>query len=58
MSRACKIENQASRCDVQSRIKRHADHVSCKNPLPPRGVLRYISDMDVQSPFLGLKFAI
>ena len=24
----------------------------------PRGVLRYISDGDVQSPFLGLKFAI
>ena len=26
--------------------------------LLPRGVLRYISDGDVQSPFLGLKFAI
>ena len=26
MSRACKIENQASRCDVQSLIKRHADN--------------------------------
>ena len=24
----------------------------------PRGVLRYISDGDVRSPFLGLKFAI
>ena len=24
----------------------------------PGGVLRYISDGDVQSPFLGLKFAI
>ena len=27
----------------------------CENP---RGVLRYISDGDVQSHFLGLKFAI
>ena len=26
--------------------------------LEPGGVLRYISDGDVQSPFLGLKFAI
>ena len=26
--------------------------------LGPRGVLRYISDGDVRSPFLGLKFAI
>ena len=25
--------------------------------VPPGGVLRYISDGDVQSPFLGLKFA-
>ena len=24
----------------------------------PRGVLRYISDGDVRSPFLGLKFVI
>ena len=26
--------------------------------LVPGGVLRYISDGDVRSPFLGLKFAI
>ena len=26
--------------------------------LIPGGILRYISDGDVQSPFLGLKFAI
>ena len=30
-------------------------HCKC---IMPRGVLRYISDGDVRSPFLGLKFAI
>ena len=32
--------------------------ISSSSNGPPGGVLRYISDGDVRSPFLGLKFAI
>ena len=31
--------------------------MAAKETIDPRGVLRYISDGDVRSPFLGLKFA-
>ena len=61
----------ACKCAWEDCRERHADlfvanysvlilasawHISCI--LSPGGVLRYISDGDVRSPFLGLKFAI
>ena len=39
-------------------IKSESRENEKKNVIVPGGVLRYISDGDVRSPFLGVKFAI
>ena len=46
------------RVEIPGQARRKERLSRSKLKEPPGGVLRYISDGDVRSPFLGLKFAI
>ena len=52
------VNSLLTHCTSYLSVTEELVSIQSKTLLTPGGVLRYISDGDVRSPFLGLKFAI